>query len=158
MLALLDRPVFWIADQTYLLIAIIAACSVFFLARWWVMPMRLFLILDATGLAIFSITGTEAALQLGTSPLVASFMGVTTGVMGGILRDILCNEEPIVFKSPLNATPSWMGAWLYIGLINLDLSYWIASIVAGGFIFSVRGYAIWKGVSLPKFRTKKSKH
>ena len=94
---LLDRPVFWIADELYLLIAIIAATSVFILARWLVMPVRTFLILDAIGLALFSITGTEAALNLGASWLVASFLGVITGVMGGILRDVLCNEEPWVF-------------------------------------------------------------
>ncbi|MFT7409473.1 MAG: putative membrane protein YeiH [Oleispira sp.] len=152
---LLDRPVFWIADQTYLLIAMLAAFSVFVLVRWWAMPMRLFLVLDAIGLALFSISGTEAALQLNASPLVASFMGVTTGVMGGILRDVLCNEEPMVFKGPLNATPSWLGSWLYIGLVELQVSMILASLVAGGIIFLARGYAIWKGINLPTFRTKK---
>ncbi len=151
---LLDRPVFWIADQIYLLVALCAATAVFFLARWWKMPMRSFLLLDAMGLALFSLTGTQAALILDASLLVASFMGVITGVMGGVFRDVLCNEEPLVFKGPLYATPSWLGSWLYIGLIQLSISTWLASVIAGGFIFAVRGYAIWKGVNLPMFRSK----
>jgi uncharacterized membrane protein YeiH len=151
---LLDRPVFWIADQVYLLVALCAATAVFFLARWWKMPIRTFLLLDAVGLALFSLTGTQAALVLDASFLVASFMGVITGVMGGVFRDVLCNEEPLVFKGPLYATPSWLGSWFYIGLVYWEVGTWIASLVAGGFIFSVRGYAIWKGVNLPMFRSK----
>lgn len=151
---LLDRPVFWIADQVYLLVALCSATAVFFMARWWKMPMRLFLILDAIGLALFSISGAQAALMLEASFLVASFMGVMTGVMGGVLRDVLCNEEPLVFKGPLYATPSWLGAWLYIALLSLNVSIWLASILAGGFILTVRGYSIWKGVNLPRFRSK----
>jgi uncharacterized membrane protein YeiH len=156
---LLDRPVFWIADQVYLLVALCAASFVFFMARWWRMPVRLFLLLDAIGLALFSISGTQAALALDTSLLVASFMGVITGVMGGVLRDVLCNEEPLVFKGPLYATPSWLGAWLYIALSQLDLANgglndWLAGLIAGGFILVVRGYSIWRGVNLPRFRHK----
>jgi len=151
---LLDRPVFWIADQVYLLIAIIAATSVFILARWLSMPVRGFLILDAIGLALFSITGTEAALNLGTSWLVASFLGVITGVMGGILRDVLCNEEPWVFRSPLFATASWLGSWLYILMVEYGLEELLASLIASSSILIVRAYAIRKGVKLPSFKEK----
>lgn len=151
---LLDRPVFWIIDQVYLLVALCAATSVFFMARWWKMPMRLFLSLDAIGLALFSISGTQAALALGAPFLVASFMGVITGVMGGVLRDVLCNEEPLVFRGPLYATPSWLGAWLYILLIDLQIVEWLSGLIAGGFILAVRGYSIWRGLNLPKFRSK----
>lgn len=151
---LLDRPVFWIADEVYLLVALIAACCVFFLARWLRMPMRTFLILDAIGLALFSVTGTEAALQLGSSWLVASFMGVITGVMGGILRDVLCNEEPWVFRGPLFATASWIGSWLYIFLRDVEISYWAASAAAGIAILLIRFVAIYKDVNLPRFKDK----
>jgi uncharacterized membrane protein YeiH len=151
---LLDRPVFWIADQIYLLVALISASSVFFLARWLRMPMRTFLLLDAIGLALFSVTGTEAALQLGTSWLVASFMGVITGVMGGILRDVLCNEDPWVFRGPLFATASWLGSWLYIFLREVEISYWAASAAAGITILLIRALAIYKDVNLPRYKEK----
>jgi uncharacterized membrane protein YeiH len=154
---LLDRPVFWIADQLYLLIALTAAVSVFFLSRWLVMPVRTFLILDAIGLALFSITGTEAALTLGASWLVASFIGVITGVMGGVVRDVLCNEEPWVFRSPLFATASWLGSWLYIILVDSNVSVLPANLIASSSILFIRAYAIRKGVKLPRFKEKKKK-
>jgi uncharacterized membrane protein YeiH len=151
---LLDRPVFWIADELYLLIAIMAAVSVFFLARWLVMPVRAFLILDAIGLALFSIMGTHAALVLGTSWLVASFTGVITGVMGGVFRDVLCNEDPWVFRSPLFATASWLGCWLYILMVEYNVGELVANLIASTSILLIRLYALRKGVNLPRFREK----
>lgn len=151
---LLDRPVFWIADELYLLVAIFAATSVFILARWLVMPVRTFLILDAIGLALFSIIGTEAALNLGTSWLVASFLGVITGVMGGILRDVLCNEEPWVFRGPLFATAAWLGSWLYILMVENGVEELTANLVASSSILIIRAYAIHKEVKLPLFQEK----
>lgn len=152
---LLARPVFWIADEIYLLTAIIATTGVFFLSRWWAMPVRTFLILDAIGLALFSITGTAAALSLGTSWLVASFIGVITGVMGGVFRDVLCNEEPWVFRSPLFATASWLGSWLYIWLVAIDVGALAANLIASSSILCIRFYALRKGVKLPQFKEKK---
>lgn len=151
---LLDRPVFWIADELYLLIAILAAVSVFFLARWVSMPVRTFLILDAIGLALFSIFGTGAALTLGASWLVASFIGVITGVMGGVFRDVLCNEDPWVFRSPLFATASWLGCWLYILMIEFDVGPLAANLIASSSILLIRLYALRRGVNLPRFREK----
>ena len=151
---LLDRPVFWIADETYLLVAIVASTCVFFLARWLFMPVRVFLILDALGLALFSIAGVEAALSLGTSWLVASVLGVITGVVGGILRDVICNEEPWVFRGPLFATASWLGSWLYIVMIDIQVDELIANLSATVCILGVRAYALRRGVELPLFREK----
>lgn len=151
---LLDRPVFWIADELYLLIAILAAVSVFFLARWVSMPVRTFLILDAIGLALFSIFGTGAALTLGASWLVASFIGVITGVMGGVFRDVLCNEDPWVFRSPLFATASWLGCWLYILMIEFDVGPLAANLIASSSILLIRLYALRRRVNLPRFREK----
>jgi hypothetical protein len=84
---LLDRPVFWVIDQTYLIGALLSACATFFLARFVVLPARFFLVADAAGLALFTVIGTKAAFAWGTPWLVASFMGVITGVVGGVLRD-----------------------------------------------------------------------
>lgn len=151
---LLDRPVFWIADQLYLLIAIVATACVFFFSRWFFMPVRTFLLLDAVGLALFSITGTAAALSYDTSWLVASFIGVITGVMGGVFRDVLCNEDPWVFRSPLFATASWLGSWIYIWLVAIDIGDLAANLIASSSILCIRFYALRKGVKLPHFKEK----
>jgi uncharacterized membrane protein YeiH len=151
---LLDRPVFWVADQTYLICALSAALATFFLARVFVLPPRLFLLPDAAGLALFTVTGTKAAIVWGAPWLVASFMGVVTGVMGGILRDVLCNEEPLVFKGTLYATAAWAGALILIGLMALGVEGWIAASAAGCVIFLLRVTAIRWGIGLPSFTSK----
>jgi len=148
---LLDRPVFWVADQTYLIAALLAALLTFFLARLFSLPARLFLIPDAIGLALFTITGTKAALVWGAPWLVASFMGVITGVMGGILRDVLCNEEPLVFQGTLYATAAWAGALLFLGLLSCDLDGGLAAVLGGLLIFAVRVAAIRWSIGLPRF-------
>ena len=148
---LLDRPVFWVADQTYLVAALIAAMLTFFLARIFALPARLFLIPDAAGLALFTISGTKAALVWGAPWLVASFMGVITGVMGGVLRDVLCNEEPLVFQGTLYATAAWAGALVFIGAMTGGLDPGQAAMAGGALIFLLRVAAIRWEIALPRF-------
>ncbi len=149
---LLDRTVFWVADQTYLFVAMGAALLTFFLARHIDLPGRLFLIPDALGLALFTVAGCKVALLLESPWLVASFMGVITGVMGGILRDVLCNEEPLVFQGPLYATAAWIGALLLIGLLRIGFDATLSALIAGGVIFLLRLAALYWDLGLPKYR------
>lgn len=149
---LLDRSVFWIANQTFFVASLLSAIIIFITARLFAIPHKFFLIPDAAGLATFAIAGTLVALMSGAPWLVASFMGVMTGIMGGIFRDILCNEQPIVFQSPLYATVSWGGSLLFIGLLNLQISTALAAIISGFVIFSARLLALKYNIILPKFR------
>ncbi len=149
---LLDRTVFWVADQTYLFVAMGAGLLTFFLARRIDLPNRLFLIPDAIGLALFTVAGCKVALLLETPWLVASFMGVITGVMGGVLRDVLCNEEPLVFQGPLYATAAWCGALLLIGLLKLQVDATLAALIAGSTIFLLRMAALYWDLGLPKYQ------
>ncbi len=151
---LLDRDVFWIHDQIFFLASVLSAFFIFLVARFIVISPRFFLVADAAGLAAFAVSGTLVALLLEVPWLVASFMGVMTGTMGGIFRDVLCNEPPVVFQSPLYATVSWLGSLLFILLlaINVDISW--AAIITGVMIFVFRLWAIWFNISLPRFRFK----
>lgn len=151
---LLDRPVFWVHDQTYLLVALLTGLLTFFIARWIKLPARLFLIPDAAGLALFTVTGTSAALALQTPWFVASFMGVVTGVVGGILRDVLCNEEPLVFQGALYATAAWLGAVMLIVQLELGVDGVVASLATGILIFTIRVAAIRWELELPRFRAR----
>ena len=104
---LLDRDVFWIRDQVFFVASLGSAVFIFIYARMVAGPPRFFLVADAAGLATFSVAGTLVSLMVGAPWLVASFMGVMTGTMGGIFRDVLSAEPPVVFQSPLYATVSW---------------------------------------------------
>ncbi len=151
---LLDRDVFWINDQMFFIASIASAVFVFIAARLTVMSPRYFLVADAAGLATFGIAGTLVSLMVGAPPLIASFMGVMTGTMGGIFRDVLCGETPVVFSSPLYATVSWLGSLLFILLLNFDVEITLAAVVSGLSIFIFRLLALYFDLSLPRFRFK----
>jgi uncharacterized membrane protein YeiH len=148
---LLEREVFWIYDQVFFIASLLSAIAIFITARLMVISPRFFLIPDAAGLATFGIAGTLVSLLAGAPWLVASFMGVMTGTAGGMFRDVLCNETPVVFHSPLYATVSWTGSLLFIALLYTDLNTTLSAILAGAFIFIGRMLAIRYNVTLPKF-------
>lgn len=151
---LLDREVFWIRDQSFFIVSLASAIIIFVIARLKVISPKFFLIPDAAGLATFGIAGTLVSLMVGAPWLVASFMGVMTGTMGGIFRDILSHEPPVVFQSTLYGTVSWGGSLLFIFLLYLELDVTLAAIIAGISIFVVRLLAIQFNLGLPKFKFK----
>lgn len=151
---LLDRDVFWIKDEIFFIASLASAVAVFIVARLIVVSPKYFLVADAAGLATFAVAGTLVSLMVGAPPLVASFMGVMTGTIGGIFRDVLCNETPVVFLSPLYATVSWAGSLLFIGLLHLDQEITVAAIISGLSIFISRLLAMYYNISLPRFRIK----
>ena len=151
---LLGREVFWIHDQIFFIASLVSAIVIFITARLTVIPARFFLIPDAAGLATFGIAGTLVSLMVGAPWLVASFMGVMTGTLGGIFRDILSNEPPVVFQSSLYGTVSWLGSLLFIGLLQLQFDVTLSAIIAGLSIFIARLLAIYYDISLPRFRFK----
>lgn len=151
---LLDRGVFWIQDEIFFVASLGSAIVMFVTARLVAISPRFFLIPDAAGLATFAIAGTLVSIVMGSPWLVASFMGVMTGTMGGIFRDVLCQERPVVFQSPLYATVSWGGSMLFIGLLYLDVDVTFAAVIAGISIFIARLIALYFNISLPRFRFK----
>ncbi len=151
---LLDRDVFWINDQIFFIASLGSAISIFITARIVTVSPRFFLVADAAGLATFGVAGTLVSLMVGVPPLIASFMGVMTGTMGGIFRDVLCNETPVVFLSPLYATVSWAGSLLFILLLQLGVDITSAAIFSGLGIFLSRLLAMRFNISLPRFRFK----
>lgn len=148
---LLGRQVFWMADETYLWFTILTALLTFFVTRIRHLPENLFLIPDAIGLALFSIVGTQVALDWNMPWLTASLLGVVTAVFGGLLRDVMINQVPLVFTSELYATAAWIGAMVLITLnalgVEANMAAWIGILTC----VVVRMIAIrWK-VTLPRF-------
>jgi uncharacterized membrane protein YeiH len=149
---LLDRPVFWIGDQTYLVVALATTLAVFFAVRGLRLPPHLFLIPDAVGLALFTIVGTQVALEWQAPWLVASLLGVITGVVGGVLRDVLCNEVPLVFvRGELYASAAWFGALVLVGLQALGLSPVAAAWIGMAAVLAARLLAMAYRITLPTY-------
>lgn len=111
-------PVFWIADPNYMLTAVAAALATFAIARFRELPQTVLLIADAFGLALFTMIGVEKAFAAGVADTIALFLGVVTGVGGGVIRDVLCGEIPLVFRRQIHiyATAAFCGAGLFLVL------------------------------------------
>ena len=155
-LCLGSAPVFWIADHRFLLNAAGVAVLTFFVARLWRMPEAVLLVADAFALAFFTMVGTEKSLALGTAAPIAIAMGVITGVAGGILRDVLTGEIPLVFRQQiyLYATAALVGAGVYVLLLRTLSEPRLAMLLATALTLALRLGAIrWK-LSLPEFDPK----
>ena len=114
---LLDRhPLFWIQYSWYPVIVFVVAAVVSLIPKIPKSAERLLHFPDAMGLGLFSILGTEIALEQGVSPFVAVLFGVMTGTFGGVIGDIACNEVPYLFRpaTPLYATCAFVGGWILL--------------------------------------------
>ncbi len=109
-------PVFWVSDPTYLLVGSGASLLTFILARFLKPPGKLLQTADAFGLAIFTVIGAQKAMGLGISPAISAIMGVMTGVAGGMIRDVLSGEIPLILRAEIYATASLCGAAVFTGL------------------------------------------
>ncbi|MBK8001784.1 MAG: trimeric intracellular cation channel family protein [Verrucomicrobia bacterium] len=113
-----DLPPVWLRSSAYLLNATLTALVTFFVVRLRSLPERVLLIADAFALALFTMIGVRKGITLDFTPSVAILLGIITGVAGGILRDVLLGEVPLVFRREINlyATAALGGAALYVGL------------------------------------------
>ena len=152
---LLDSgPVFWIDDTGYLLIAVSASLLTFVAVRAISIPWRGLLISDALGLAVFMAIGTAKALDITNSPSVAVVMGVMTGVAGGMIRDVLSAEVPLILRKEIYATAALCGSLAYVILLSSGLSNIHCLILSAAVTLAIRLAAIRWGFSLPVFKSK----
>lgn len=128
---LLDRrPLFWIEHDHYAMTIFGLSFVACFVRRWPSQWAKLLHLPDALGLGLFSIAGASHALTAGTSPFIASLLGVITGTFGGVIGDIVCNEVPHLFRptAPLYATCAFVGVWAFQLLSMLgahsDVAMW----------------------------------
>jgi uncharacterized membrane protein YeiH len=155
---IIDRvPVFWIADNRYIAVAIIAALIVFFTSYKPGSRRRILVWMDALGLALFAALGTEICLQHNTGPLVAIMLGVTTAVTGGMIRDIICNEIPLILSREIYATAAFVASVCYVIAHNVGLAEQLSLLVAVVAGFTIRALAINYNWSLPTFGMHKYK-
>jgi uncharacterized membrane protein YeiH len=149
----LDRhPLFWMTDLNYVIVitATSLILQVFFhLYHKIDNALRFF---DAIGLAAFSVIGFKVALHQDMSPLIAIMMGVWTAIIGGLLRDIICNEIPLVLQREIYITASIAGSVTYLLLEYLGLNPGLNEFIMLGVIFAVRMLAVKFDWHLPSIR------
>ena len=151
---LMDRhPIFWISNPWYIGVSALAALLTGLWVRRFPPPDRALAYADALGLAFFSIAGAQIAEAGGLAPFAATIMGAITGCAGGLIRDVLVAEVPLVFRqSELYVTACVAGVALYFGLERLGLPADLASIMGMTTIAAIRLAAIRWAIMLPVMR------
>jgi uncharacterized membrane protein YeiH len=153
---LLDRhPIVWIAHPEFILVCLFATVLTLLYVRLQIPAFRTLFVADALGLAFFTIGGVQIAEQSGVSALLALLMGVITGVVGGVARDVLLAEIPLILRpGQLYASAAIAGAALYLLLEHAGISRDPASLVGMATIAAVRFAAIAWRLQLPAFTLK----
>ncbi|MEZ9626281.1 TRIC cation channel family protein [Aliivibrio fischeri] len=155
-MALGATPVFWINDTNYLLVIFITCILTMLIIRrprrlpWYVLPVS-----DAIGLAVFVGIGVEKALNYNADPMVAVIMGVITGCGGGIIRDVLAREVPMVLRSEVYATACILGGIVHTSALEFNVQSSTAMLLGVTATLIIRLAAIRWHLSLPTFALNK---
>ncbi len=150
---LLNRhPIFWITDTWYLIVIVLSALLTVLYVRVWPPPKVTILVADALGLALFALYGAQLAEAAQCSPLIVVLMGTMTGVTGGVLRDVITAQIPLILRREIYATAAIVGIAVYLILQTLgmgnDPAFWGGMFV----VAALRLLAIRWGLHLPVFR------
>jgi uncharacterized membrane protein YeiH len=146
------RPFYWVEHQDYVLVIFAMAIFAPMLLKMTtrLFDERLLLIADAIGLGLFSISGTSIALDAQMPAFTAVMMGVVTGVFGGVMRDVLCNEIPLILRdSRPYAVCAFAGCWLYLLLDRMEFDTIYAVLLSTGFILVARLVTFKFDIRLP---------
>lgn len=122
---LLDIPVFWMQTWWYLAVTALSLVTVMVFRSFLVSRDKILFVFDSVGLALFCVIGIQKSLAIGYPMWVASCMGVITGAFGGVLRDLLINEEPLIFRKDIYATACLAGC----------VSYWLAGLAGASYMW-----------------------
>ncbi len=147
------RPFYWVVHEEYLLIIGVLVVSFVYsrsfhahISRWHGQAV----LIDAMGLALFTLTGVSFALHKGMPPFVASLVGVITGTFGGVMRDVVSTEIPVVFRpGELYAVSSFAGAWVYLGSTYLSLPPVLGATLGFLTVVVLRMVSVRYGVRVP---------
>ncbi|MDP2419606.1 MAG: trimeric intracellular cation channel family protein, partial [Hydrogenophaga sp.] len=153
---LLDqRPFFWVrhVEMLWGVLALCVLAMLFLRHRHFDLTERAIQWPDALGLGLFAATGVHQALLLELPALVAVLMGLITGVFGGVLRDVVCNEIPTAFHDHRPyAVCAFVGGWVYVGLWQAEASGWLALVACVAVTAGLRALALWRNWALPAWR------
>nr|WP_302054545.1 trimeric intracellular cation channel family protein [Burkholderia multivorans] len=144
-------PLGWIAHPQYLVITLVAATVASRIARHVARMKTLFVTVDALGLAAFTIIGCDVGASTGAAPIIVVLAGAITGVCGGMLRDLLCNEMPLILRRELYASVAFFTGALYVALQHVGIDARVATVVALAAGFAMRMLAVRFGWEMRTF-------
>ena len=151
---LLNVHIVWMHNMTYVYVIFFSAVfAILFRNKLNYFRKTLFLF-DTIGIALFTIVGIEKGVQMGLHPIISISLGTISACFGGVIRDILCNEIPIIFRKEIYATACILGGAGYFLFTSLPLSNNLIVILSGAIVMIVRFLAVRFHLSLPSIYTK----
>ena len=147
------RPV-WVADGNYLLAITIGVLLAIVFKYYILKYRRTFFLFDTLGIALYTVVGVQKSLEFGVSPSAAIIMGMFSAVMGGVIRDTLINEIPLIFRKEIYATACLSGAAVFVSLKLFQVDDNINSLVSVLIIILIRTIAVKYKLTLPKVNSK----
>jgi uncharacterized membrane protein YeiH len=143
-------PPFCLQDESYLLLALVAAMAVVGLHRHITRRERALLVADAIGLGVFTVIGAARATEAGLGWVGTVGLACLTGVGGGVIRDLLVREVPLVLRKEVYASASIAGALLYRWLVHTSLPTGLTTALCAAAVIAIRLYCMWRTVDLPR--------
>ena len=147
-----NTPVSWLQDPVYFYIIVVAVSLTFLFTKTILRFSKALFFFDTIGISVFTIIGIQKGLHAGIHSPLAVMMGILTAVMGGIIRDVLCNEIPLIFHKEIYATACLAGGVLFVLFVFLDVPEPFTALIAAGVIFTIRSLSVRKGWELPRFK------
>ncbi len=144
-------PVYWVQQPEYLLLCVLASTLTFFAVPLVSSRLTFLLWADAVGLSVFAVLGAQTARSTGAPLVIATLMGVVTATFGGIIRDVLCRETPLILLKEVYATAALAGAVTFLLAMEWGVERSLALGVGCLVAFSLRGVGLLYGLSLPAF-------
>lgn len=144
-------PVWWIKDTSAVYVCLGGAVAATLAQPLLALRQNALVWADALGLSAFAILGAQSAMSVNAPAIIAIFMGAVTATFGGVMRDVLLNEPPLILKQDIYATAALIGAAVYVGLVAAGTDADVAAPVAAAAAFAIRAAAIRFNIPSPKF-------
>ena len=149
---MLSMTPFWMLDSVYLVVTAVALGIVIVLGRYLIRLNNTFFIFDAIGLGLFTVVGIEKTLAAGFPLWVAIIMGTLTGAAGGVLRDILITEEPLIFRKEIYALACVFGGVVFWACGQVGITGAVLQITTAAAVIALRIVAVHYGLKLPTLK------
>lgn len=150
---MLGATPFWMTNPIYIICTALALCMVILCSKRMERLQNAWFVFDTLGLALFTIAGIQKSLDYGQPFWVAIILGCITGSAGGVIRDILLNNEPVILRKEIYAMASVAGGFVYWGLSELDVAIQLTALLSFVITCAIRFLAVRYHVSLPQLKT-----
>ncbi|NBC58308.1 MAG: trimeric intracellular cation channel family protein [Bacteroidetes bacterium] len=147
---LIDTDVSWLTNMTYVYVIIITTIFAVILRNKLNYLRKSLFLFDTLGIGLYTVVGVEKAISAGLPPVICVAFGTMSACFGGVIRDILCNDIPVIFHQEIYATACILGGFSYFALAYFNLPQDLIFIISGLIVIAIRISAVVFKISLPK--------